>query len=276
MGSNATDTTAPYIGAGSTSGLSTTYYIGSKVQTGNPLDQNIEVTYVDLSNRRLYLNAPLASGSTASGTVNIISNRPTPLIGLKCRDEITSSTGQNVRNRTQVYPTRMSTGSTLLSKVDFIKTPLFQTTSLITNSTGPTLGADVNIGKRGKPTKVSIPLTTYTGAHTYVEGSTTKTAAIKVVSGGATKNIDAGAGSVTYNSTTGVLTITSSSHGLSNGAEVRLLKEAFAFTCDLDSNATTHKYPRAIDPIFDGTACTGGNDFNGSLDGNYSLSLIHI
>ncbi len=275
LGSNATNTSAPYLTAGSTSGLSTTYYIGSKVQTGNPLDQNIEVTYVDLSNRRLYLNAPLASGSTASGTVNIISDRPTPLIGLKCRDEITSSTGQNVRNRTQVYPTRMSTGSTGLVKLDMLKSPKFQTTSLISGTQGgPTIGAEVNIGKRGKPTKVSVPVTSYQGAHTYVEGSTTKTAAIKVVSGGATKNIDAGSGSVTYNSTTGVLTITSSSHGLSNGAEVRLLKGAFAFTCALDNNATIHNYPRIIDPIFDGTACAGGNDFNGALDGNYSRPTI--
>ena len=272
VATNATNASEPYLQGGATSGLGTTYYIGASVVTTNVLDQNIEVTYVDTANRKLFLNAPL--NSVPTDPINIIPDRPTPLVGLKCRDFIQSSTGQNVRNRTQVYPTRMSTGSTLLSKVDFIKTPLFQTTSLITNSTGPTLGADVNIGKRGKPTKVSIPLTTYTGAHTYVEGSTTKTAAIKVVSGGATKNIDAGAGSVTYNSTTGVLTITSSSHGLSNGAEVRLLKEAFAFTCDLDSNATTHKYPRTIDPIFDGTACTGGNDFNGSLDGNYSRPTI--
>ena len=270
---NSTDTTAPYITAGATSGLSSSFYVGSKVITTNPLDQNIKITYIDLTNRRLYLNSPLNSASLS--TVDIIVDRPTPLVGIKCRDFIESSTGQTVRNRTQVYPTRMSSGSDALLKVDFIKSPIFQTESVISGTVGgPTIGISTFIGRRGKPTKVSVPLTSYTGTHTYVEGSTTKTAAIKVVSGGATKNIDAGSGSVEYNSTTGVLTITSAGHGLANGAEVRLLKEAFAFKCALDDYATIHKYPRAIDPLIDGTACTGGNDFNGAVDGNYSRPTI--
>ena len=102
--------TEPYIIAGGSSGISgTSFYVGSKVITGNDLDQNIEITYVNGNN--LFLNSPLAA--VPSGTVTIIANRPTPLVGLKCRDFITSSLGQDVRNRTQVYPTRLSTGSTL-------------------------------------------------------------------------------------------------------------------------------------------------------------------
>ena len=77
-----------------------------------------------------------------------------------------------------------------------------------------------------KPTPVDIPLTTYSGSHTGVEGSSTKTAAIKKVSGGTTLNIAAG-NAVTYNSTTGIITLTTSAaHGLSAGDEIRVLKES--------------------------------------------------
>ena len=42
--SNATNTSEPYIDLGTATGLSTSFYIGSRVVTGNPLDQNIEIT----------------------------------------------------------------------------------------------------------------------------------------------------------------------------------------------------------------------------------------
>ena len=267
LGSNATNASAPYIGAGSTSGLSTTYYIGSKVQTGDPLDQNIEITYVDTTNRRLYLNAPLNSGSTASGTINIITNRPTPLIGLKCRDEIVSSTGQGVRNRTQVYPTRMSTGSTGLIKLDMIKSPKFQTTSLISGTQGgPTLGAEVNIGKRGKPTKVSVPLTSYQGTHIWTGG--TSLGAFRDASNtGNTYNVTG----ATYDSTNGQLVLTATAAGTdsipdsattSSRLEIKL--NSLTFSCSLDNHATNHTYPRATDPIFDNSdAAVSGTSADG-------------
>ena len=105
---NATNATDPYITAGATAGLtSTSFYVGSKVITTDPLDQNIEINYVNTTNRRLYLTSPL--NSTDLGNITIITDRKTPLIGLKCRDFIQSSTGRDVRNRTQVYTTRLST-----------------------------------------------------------------------------------------------------------------------------------------------------------------------
>ena len=267
--------TDPFIEAGSTSGLATSYYIGSKVITGNPLDQNIEITYV--KDNKVFINAPLnnPSNTSNSGNLTVIPNRVTPLIGIKCRDFIKSSTGRDVRNRTQVYPTRLSSGSDSLLKLDLIKSPIFQTASLITNNTGPGIvgGAEVDIGKRGKPTPVDIPLTTYSGSHTYVEGSSTKTAAIKKVSGGTTLNIATGSAAVIYNSTTGIINLTTSApHGLSAGDEIRVLKGSLAFTCGLDNNATIHKYPRITDPIFDGNA-PGGVNFTGSTDGDYSLPV---
>ena len=288
LGVNATDENAPYLTAGATSGLSTTYYIGSKVQTGDPLDQNIEVTYVDTSNRRLYLNAPLNSGS--AGTVNIISNRPTPLIGLKCRDEIVSSTGQGVRNRTQVYPTRMSTGSTGLVKLDMIKSPKFQTTSLISGTQGgPTLGAEVNIGKRGKPTKVSVPLTSYQGTHTW-KGGTAAGVFRDASNTGNTYSVT----NATYDSSNGQLVMTATAVGTDSipdsattASRLEIKLNGLTFSCSLDNHATNHTYPRAIDPIFDnsdsavsGTSADGwskhltvtrsGSSFTVNVTGNSS------
>ena len=236
---NATNATDPYITAGATAGLtSTSFYVGAKVITTDPLDQNIEINYVNTTNRRLYLTSPL--NSTDLGNITIITDRKTPLIGLKCRDFIQSSTGRDVRNRTQVYPTRLSTGSTGVIKVDLLKTPIFQTTSIVTAST-VSLNSEVNIGKSGKPTGVSIPLVVYTGGHTFVSataGGITKTA------GGTLTVLDA-----TYTGSTGILSITTASHGLSNGNTVTIANNSLTFRCSLDNYATLHTYPRSTDPI---------------------------
>jgi len=267
---NATSTTDPYMIAGSTSGFTTSYYIGSKVITSNPLDQNIEINYYNASNRRLYLNSPL--NDTNPTTLTIIPNRVTPLIGVKCRDFIQSSTGRDVRNRTQVYPTRLSTGSTGVIKVDMLKSPIFQTESIIVNNTGPNIvDQETNIGKRGKPTLVNLPLSTYTGAHTFVSGSSDLANAIALSSNTSTKFAITNAA---YDSATGKLTLTTSSaHSQSAGTEIRILKESLTFTCTLDNNATEHSYPRETDPIFDGNAPGGGTDFDGAISGDYSRPL---
>ena len=237
---NATNATDPYITAGATSGITSSFYVGSKVITTDPLDQNIEINYVNTQTTpvRLYLNSPL--NSTTLGNITIITDRKTPLIGLKCRDFIQSSTGRDVRNRTQVYPTRLSTGSTGVIKVDLLKTPIFQTTSIVTAST-VSLNSEVNIGKSGKPTGVSIPLVVYTGGHTFVSataGGITKTA------GGTLTVLDA-----TYTGSTGILSITTASHGLSNGNTVTIANNSLTFRCSLDNYATLHTYPRSTDPI---------------------------
>jgi hypothetical protein len=162
----ATDPTDPYISAGTSAGLSTSFYVGSRIITSNPLDQNIQVNFVDISNRRLYLNSPL--NSTSLSTITIIPNRVTPLIGLKCRDFIQSSTGRNVRNRTQVYPTRLSTGSTGVVRLDLLKSPIFQTTATTTGTLA--LSSTANIGKRGNPTLLSVNNSSYLAENTGVYG----------------------------------------------------------------------------------------------------------
>ncbi len=52
----------------------------------------------------------------------------------------------------------------------------------------------------------------------------------------------------TYNPATGVLVLTIPNHGLANGDAVVLDTGSICFTCDKDSNNTTHCYPRATDP----------------------------
>jgi hypothetical protein len=236
----ATNATDPYISGGATAGLTSSFYVGAKVITTDPLDQNIEIVYVNTTNNKLHLNAPL--NSTSLGNITIIPDRKTPLIGLKCRDFIQSSTGRDVRNRTQVYPTRLSTGSSGVIKVDLLKTPIFQTTSTVI-PTPVYLSSEVNIGKSGKPTVVSLPLVVYTGAHTFVSataGGITKTA-------GGTLTATTG---TTYTGSTGILSIvTTGAHGLSNGNTVTIANNSLTFRCSLDNYATTHIYPRSTDPI---------------------------
>ena len=277
---DATDTADPFITAGATSGLSTAYYTGAKIITTDPLDQNIEVTYVNTSNSQLHLNAPLNTANPSS--ITVIPNRVTPLVGIKCRDFIQSSTGRDVRNRTQVYPTRLSTGSDQVIKIDLLKTPIFQTNSVIVKPSAalPQLPSEVNIGKRGKPTPVPIPLGTYTGAHTFVPGSSSRTDAIKVVtngggsaSAGDTPDIVNTTSGAVYDSSTGIITFTTAAHGLNAGATIRIKKESLAFTCDLDNNTAVKVYPRVTDPIFDNILnSTGGSaGYGGSVDGDYSF-----
>ena len=274
---NATNASQPYIEAGQAAGLGSSYYVGAKVITGNPLDQNIEVIYtsIESTTHRLYLNKTITQVNGGGINVSIIPKRPTPVIGLKCRDFIQSSTGRSVRNRTQVYPTRLSTGSLgpRVVQMDFLKTPLFQTTSIVTShadASGSSLGLTANpdtadgsydLGKRGKPLAVKLPLSTYAGTHIYVGGTVSN--AIKPeanVNATGTPIITA----VDYNSTNGRITVTTQTgHGFTAGQEIRILKKSLKFTCSLDNHATEHSYPRETDPIFDGVA-PGGTNFSGS------------
>ena len=56
----------------------------------------------------------------------------------------------------------------------------------------------------------------------------------------------------TYTATTGVLQITSNSHGLSNGDRIKLADNSLTFTCTMDGNTAQKTYPRANDPASQG------------------------
>jgi hypothetical protein len=138
---------APYITIGSTNDAPaiSDYYMGAKVFTRDSRDQNVRVIWT--SGSRLYLSKPV---NQTSGSVDVIVDRPVPLIGLKCREEI-----NEVRNRVQIYPTRLATGVTSTSEslvIQLIKTPLYQTFDTVGAGLLSINGTNkfVNIGKRGK------------------------------------------------------------------------------------------------------------------------------
>ena len=54
---------------------------------------------------------------------------------------------------------------------------------------------------------------------------------------------------VSYDPLTGITTITKSSHGLTVSDTVGIVTNSIAFSCDQDSHASTHPYPRATDPV---------------------------
>ena len=268
---NAGIATDPYIIAAA--GIASSYYVGSQIITTDPLDQGIEINFADprSGQQRLYLSSPL--NNTSISNINVLVDRPVPLIGLKCKETIKSSTGIDVRNRTQVYPTRLSTGSSAVVRLNLLKSPEFQTTSIVTatrTQDAPILTADVNIGKRGKPTRVGIPTGVYAGTHTFVPGESDLANGICLASNTSTKiPIANSVSAVVYDSSTGKITVTATSGSFSPGTEIRILKESLTFTCSLDNNATQHSYPRETDPIFDGNA-PGGTNFDGSVTSNYS------
>jgi hypothetical protein len=65
---------------------------------------------------------------------------------------------------------------------------------------------------------------------------------------GAEEHISYTPSTASYNATTGEMTITINSHGFQVGEYVTLAENSFTFTCDKDSNATNHSYPRSTDP----------------------------
>jgi len=126
------------------------YYMNAKVQTSNSSDQDIRVVYVDEANRYLYLSRVL---SATSGDIRLIVDRPQPLVGIKCRTEI-----NGVRNRVQIYPTRLATGVTSQSEsmvVELRKTPVFQTLTQTSGTLSVNFGG-IDIGRRGKRTLLPI------------------------------------------------------------------------------------------------------------------------
>lgn len=117
-----------------------TYYVGAKVITGNSQDQNVEVIWIDGND--IYLNKPVSQVST----IDVIADRPAIVYGLKTKDNILSGEGIDVRNRVQVYPTRLSVGSAGSEncKVTLLKSPIFQTPTITTGSIQISTEVDIN------------------------------------------------------------------------------------------------------------------------------------
>ena len=133
-----------------------TIFMGATVVTPNK-DPNIKIVWVDGDTNKVYLSRPI-SDTQASTQFDIILDRPKLLMGLKCREEVNS-----VRNRIQVYPTRLSIGNAgNFSTIKLVKSPKFQTKDVTQGNftTNYTIGTPLNIGSIGKRTDFDSTLIT--------------------------------------------------------------------------------------------------------------------
>jgi len=66
-----------------------------------------------------------------------------------------------------------------------------------------------------------------------------------ILSGAATKNVD----SAIYDAASGIMTVTSSAHGLNSNSVVKFLNNELSFKCAMDGNTAIKTYPRETDPV---------------------------
>ena len=81
------------------------------------------------------------------------------------------------------------------------------------------------------------------GVHTWQGGTATNAF---TVTGGAQMNVTG----ATYDSSTGDLEMTIGAHSLTTSNTITFAANALTFSCELDSHATNHTYPRATDPVY--------------------------
>jgi len=67
---------------------------------------------------------------------------------------------------------------------------------------------------------------------------------------GKTPNVGFQPSAATYDAESGLLTMDIGEHRLRAGTNVKLAKESLSFTCDMDDDFTTKKYPRTTDPVY--------------------------
>lgn len=151
------DETAPY----DVNPTISDFYMNARVLTGDPVDSGIRVIWVDTSNNRIYLNKGLASITGSAEQMDLIVDRPRMNYGLETKEVITSSQGFNVRNRVQVYPTRLSAGvsGTGTTSMKLVKNPIFQTYAIDDWSGDLTLDQDINMSAAGIPTTLTTTST---------------------------------------------------------------------------------------------------------------------
>lgn len=120
-----TDSNGFYI---DTSGISdfpdNVFFMGARIKTSKRSDQTIRVSFIEGS--KIYLSR--TPSDTGLSTFYLIPERANNVYGLETKRSIVSTTGNRVRNRVQVYPTKLSTvnlGSNPV-RLKLNKNPLFQ------------------------------------------------------------------------------------------------------------------------------------------------------
>ena len=145
------------------------FYMGATVLTSDPVDQGVKVVWVDATNKRLHLNKPLNS-LTGVVRFDVLVDRPQLVYGVQTKTEITSSQGRRVRNRVQVYPTRLATGASGNGTVSLQlrKNPIFQNFTVFTGSLVLNAGTTHFLKPAGQPTVLTMSTTP-----TFADGAST-------------------------------------------------------------------------------------------------------
>ena len=141
-------TPIPTIDTGS---INPTFFIGAKVQSSSPLDQNVRVIWADPASGTVELSQPLQSTSG----ITITADRAATVFGLETKQNILSTVeGNSVRNRVQVYPTKLSTSNLGDNPVRLRmkKTPLFQGDTAVSGSFVTTEDYDITSENLPLPT----------------------------------------------------------------------------------------------------------------------------
>ena len=93
---------------------------------------------------------------------------------------------------------------------------------------------------------VSFSCTAGSFPHTYV-GGTVANAVTVVTDSNTQKDVT----NAVYNPTNGQVELTIGNHSYTTSDTVKIAANSLTFTCDEDSNATTHTYPRITDPAYE-------------------------
>ena len=139
------------------------YYMKARVVSQNAADRGVFVQWVQLNGggsgvHRLILNKPLVGTSG----IGVIADRPQLVFGLQTKENIVSSQNQAVRNRVQVYPTRLATGVSGSGTVSLqlLKNPIFQSYAVDDWSGSLTIhGTDITLQSAGQPTTLTTSAT---------------------------------------------------------------------------------------------------------------------
>lgn len=133
------------------------FYMGATVLTSDAVDQGVKVTWVDAAQNRLYLNKALNSAANGA-RLDVLVDRPQIIYGVETKTQIVSSQGKGVRNRVQVYPTRLATGAagTATISLQLRKNPLFQTFSSYSGTLTLNAGVTQILKPAGQPTTLSL------------------------------------------------------------------------------------------------------------------------
>ena len=128
-----------------------TFFMGAKIKTADKRDQGIYVKWVDEANNKLMLSGtPTPAGQS---TITLLPDRANCVYGLETKQNILSTVESNsVRNRVQVYPTKLSAANLGDNPVRLRmkKTPIFQTDVDVSSKTF-TLAAQHTITSQNYP-----------------------------------------------------------------------------------------------------------------------------